>query len=105
MENYGTPPERVTLLYREVGHTHVFTTSEWVGFHIGSSKLRVAFEKAIEALGEYATELYGCSATYVPEIPFEEFERHLHDPGIAPDELLTRSLVIATRKKTPELHY
>ena len=95
------PPEHVTLIYRAVGPTHVFTSSEWSGFHIGSHDLRDAFNQAIEALGEYVTELYGCEATYVPEMTFETFEKHLHRRGKTAQQSLADNFVTA---KLAEMH-
>jgi hypothetical protein len=67
------PPSEVNLIYRNVGRTHVFTAMELPGFHIGSSKLDYAFNKAAEALNEHVSKLYKCDATYQLEYDFESF--------------------------------
>lgn len=67
------PPSEVNLIYRNVGRTHVFTAMELPGFHIGSSQLEHAFNKATEALNEHVSKLYRCEATYQLEFKYEAF--------------------------------
>lgn len=67
------PPSEVNLIYRNVGKTHVFTAMELPGFHIGSSRLEHAFNKATEALNEHVSKLYKCEATYQLEFDYDAF--------------------------------
>ena len=67
------PPSEVNLIYRNVGRTHVFTAMELPGFHIGSSLLEHAFNKAAEALNEHVSKLYRCEATYQLEFKYDAF--------------------------------
>ncbi len=96
----GPPPE-VTLLYREVGKTHVFTADhdKLRGFHIGSSDLSRAFHQAAIALGEHVSRVFGCSANYTLEISFTEFQERLgkdHDV----QHILAGGLLIAKRDES-----
>lgn len=93
-----TPPTSVTLIYRAIGKTHVFTAQEFKGFHIGSSSLRKAYEQAIKALGEHVSLIYGQSVEYETRQTYEAFQRKLSgiDDG---DSDLFRSVVIATRSQ------
>lgn len=71
---HAMPPAEVTLVYREVGKTHVFTAPDFRGFHIGSSVLKTAYEQAVIALGEHISRVYNCPASYRIERSFKEFE-------------------------------
>ena len=77
-----SPPSEITLVYRVVGKTHVFTALDMTGFHIGSSSLRCAFEQASVALGEHVTAVSGMQAQYSFEPSFEAFEAHLKGKGL-----------------------
>lgn len=76
-----TPPPEVTLVYRNLGMTHVFTAEEFRGFHVGGPTLRVALDNAIRALGKHITVLYGLNkqAEYDLEGTPEDFEDSLQD--------------------------
>jgi hypothetical protein len=98
------PPEQVTLVYREVGKTHVFTARELRGFHIGSCDRKFAFEHAFTALSEHVSRLYNCHAEYKPLSSFQQFENHLkvsatngRDALSKSVELLQGSFVIAQK--------
>lgn len=86
-----TPPAEVTLVYRTVGKTYVFTSEDLPGYHIGSATLERAFELAVQGLGYHVSKIYGCHAQYSTQ-PFAEFEAHLKGEG------LFKSCVFATRK-------
>ena len=79
-ERNTVPPEQVTLVYREVGKTHVFTARELRGFHIGSADRKFAFEHAFAALSEHVSRLYDCKAQYQSILSYQEFEKHLKAP-------------------------
>jgi hypothetical protein len=74
---HASPPSQVTLVYREVGKTHVFTAIECRGLHVGSKDLKDAFENAIDALGQHVSLLYKSNVEYEAEITFEEFLDHM----------------------------
>lgn len=84
------PPREITLVYREVGKTHVFSTQEFRGFHVGSSSLKFAFEKAIVALGLHVSEEFSCPVEYVMESTFSEFEDHLSGKGVTPGFIVAK---------------
>lgn len=90
----ATPPSEVTLVYRELGKTHVFTAQELKGLHIGSSSLQTAFEQAIIALGEHVSRVFGCDAEYEAELSYDDFQRHLRADSASP---LSGNFVIAKR--------
>ena len=79
MGRRAAPPQEITLVYRPVGKSHVFTSpsSEMAGFHISHPSLKFAFNLAGYALGKHISELYQCSAVYEIEGSFEEFQGHL----------------------------
>lgn len=77
MPRDSSPPEQVTLVYRRVGDTHVFTAPELPGLHVGSSSQAKAFEQSIKALGEHVSQLHGCTATYTVEMSFAMFKQCL----------------------------
>jgi hypothetical protein len=81
----GSPPHEITLVYRPVGQSHVFTATgpKMKGFHISSPDLRVAFDLAPVALGKHVALIYGVPARYEIEHPFADFEAHLREsiPG------------------------
>lgn len=84
--------EQVTLTYRKVGETHVFTARELPGLHIGSSSLYKAFEQSIKALGEHVTRLSGKEACYEAEMTFADFKKYL-----AGENAVMGSFVIAKK--------
>jgi hypothetical protein len=75
----STPPQEVTLVYRPVGPTHVFTANgpEMSGFHISHPDRKVAFELAGDALGKHVKLIYGVDAEYEFDRSFADFESHL----------------------------
>ena len=86
------PPEQVTLVYREVGKTHVFTARELRGFHVGSCDRKFAFEHAFSALSEHVSRLYDCRAEYTSLLSYEQFENHLKAPAGNGRDMLTKSM-------------
>lgn len=78
------PPKEVTLVYRNLGMTHVFIAEEFRGFHVGGSTLRDALDTAIHALGKHVTVLYGLpnAVEYALEGTLDEFEDRLQDAGV-----------------------
>lgn len=71
-------PEEVTLIYRKVGATHVFTAEGFPGFHIGSSRLATAYKEALGALGEHVALVRGCDPVVYDAIPLEQLRRELN---------------------------
>src|SRR5262245_15917673 len=53
------PPDEITLVYRNLGMTHVFIAQEFRGFHVGGPTLREALDTAIHSLGKHVSLLYG----------------------------------------------
>ncbi|MFA6265614.1 MAG: hypothetical protein WC670_07870 [Pseudolabrys sp.] len=80
-EKAAVPPSEVTLLYRNLGMTHVFIAEEFRGFHVGGTTLRGALNTAIHALGTHVTLLFKLDApvSYRLEGTPAEFEDRLHD--------------------------
>lgn len=76
-----SPPKEVTLVYRNLGITHVFIAEEFRGFHVGGATLRTAIDNAIHALGKHVTAVYGLEkpAQYTLQGTFDEFESQLQD--------------------------
>jgi hypothetical protein len=96
IEPQGAAPQRVTLIYREVGNTHVFTSPELRGFHIGMCDLNAAFDSAVLALGEHVSLLFNCKAKYHVDGGFVNFESHLKGGDVfAPMIIATRSEMYA----------
>jgi hypothetical protein len=77
------PPDEITLVYRPVGLSHVFTAAgpEMSGFHISSPSLEVAFGLAAPGLGRHVSSLYGVEAKYEIPCSFDEFLSHLKGEG------------------------
>jgi hypothetical protein len=88
-----TPPAEVTLVYREVGKTHVFTAPDLRGFHIGSSVLKNAYEQAVIALGQHVSRVFECSVAYRMARSFKEFENLLKK-----DDEFSGNFVLAKRE-------
>jgi hypothetical protein len=79
MGSHATPPEEITLVYRPVGPSHVFTANgpQMSGFHISHPFRKVAFELAVEAIGKHVALIYGVDAEYVFDRSYDDFESHL----------------------------
>jgi|ERR1700682_1140903 len=80
MPSRATPPEEITLVYRPVGPSHVFTANGpgMSGFHISHPYRKVAFDLAVDALGKHVALLYGVDAPqYEFDRSYEDFEAHL----------------------------
>jgi len=80
-ETISLPPQEVTLVYRNLGMTHVFFAEEFHGLHVGGQTLREALDNAIYALGKHITLLYGLStpAQYALQGTADDFESQLRD--------------------------
>lgn len=76
-----SPPIEVTLLYRNLGMTHVFIAENFRGFHVGGPSLRDALDTAIHALGMHVSTLYDLPkpVEYRLEGTLDEFEDRLQD--------------------------
>lgn len=82
--SYGaSPPDEITLVYRPVGLSHVFTATgpEMSGFHISHPSLQVAFGLAALGLGRHVTSLYGIEANYEIQCSYDDFLSHLKGEG------------------------
>ena len=88
------PPERIPLVYRMVGETHVFTADGFVGFYVGSSNLSNAFNQLAPALSDHVSTALGCQLSYSMESPFADFESHLKSAAT------TGNFVMAHRANT-----
>jgi hypothetical protein len=73
------PPEEITLVYRPVGPSHVFTALGYrmSGFHISHYDLKTAYEWAEASLGPHVKLIYGIEADYEIPMGFETFKRHI----------------------------
>ena len=78
----SAPPDHVTLVYREVGKTHVFTAQGLKGFHVGSCTLDAAFKLALTALGEHVSLLCGREVKYEAATALRDFKQHLKGDDI-----------------------
>lgn len=71
-------PNEVTLVYREVGNSHVFTAAGIVGLvHVGSCDRKKAFDNAFVALSTHVSMLTGKKVSYVPDRTYEDFAEHV----------------------------
>src|SRR5579862_3754017 len=101
--NNRVPPAKVTLAYRVIGEakTHVFTSEDVPGLHIGSHSLEKAFNEAIAALGEIVSHMCGCHVVYQPAISFRDFVARLEKRDLPANELLSSKFVVVTRAEQP----
>lgn len=99
------PPDEITLVYRPVGPSHVFTASgpEMCGFHISSPKLKVAFDLARASLGRHVALIYGGAAEYEFEHSFEAFEADLNGESLCGNIVKAR-ITHREVEKVPEFH-
>ncbi len=97
------PPAQVTLAYRVIGEarTHVFTSDEVPGLHIGSQSLEKAFHEAIAALGEIVSHMYGCHVIYQPAVNFRQFVERLEKRDVPASESLSSKFVVVNRAEEP----
>ena len=95
-------PSQVTLAYRVVGEaqTHVFTSEQAPGLHIGSSCPEQAFEDAIAALGEIVSHECGYQVVYQPVMTFEEFWSKVRTPLPAGESLLSKFVIVNKKAET-----
>ncbi len=63
----GMAPRSVKIIYRKVGSTHVFTSPEFPGLHIGASCKRRAYRALGCALSGHASFVLGRNVKY--ELP------------------------------------
>lgn len=75
------PPTEITLLYRNLGMTHVFIAEEFRGFHVGGATLQDALDTALHALGKHVGRLYELSTPveYHLQGTLHDFEDQLRD--------------------------
>lgn len=77
VEHVGVPTS-VSLVYRMVGATHVFSSKGINGLvHVGSDNREDAFRGVMTALNKHVTHAYGCEATYSCAMTYEQFSDHL----------------------------
>lgn len=92
MPRGSSPPEEITLVYRPVGPSCVFTANgpEMSGFHISHPHRKVAFDLAVKALGKHVALIYGVDAHYEFELSYEDFEAQLKSHEITANEFKAR---------------
>jgi hypothetical protein len=92
-----SPPTEVTLLYRNLGMTHVFIAENFRGFHVGGTTLRDALDTAIHALGMHVSSLYSLPkpVEYRLDGTLDEFEDRLQDAD-APLNFTVTARITAT---------
>ncbi len=89
------PPETVQVLYKRAGQTHVFTSPDLNGLHIGNSDLEAAFKLIVDAISALVEADTGATTAYKFDMSFEEFEtsiRPSQDGGVVDFNLLAPSL-------------
>jgi hypothetical protein len=74
------PPSEITLVYREVAPSHVFTAlgPRMRGFHISHPDRKTAFKLAEAALGAHVKLAFGVDAAYHISTKYEDFESHIN---------------------------
>ena len=79
MARREAPPDEITLVYRPVGPSHVFTAlgAHMSGFHISHPDLKVAYGLAEASLGPHVKLIYGVAVEYEIPMGFEAFSRHI----------------------------
>jgi hypothetical protein len=105
MRKLADVPEEITLVYREIGHTHAFTALDFPGFHVGSGCLKTVYRIAMRALSEHVSSIYRCDAHYEYEIPYEQFADHIHGRDVLANFVIAKSVLGDTERvrKTPRL--
>lgn len=72
-------PQIVTVVYKYVDGTHFFVSGDEMttGLCITHADLSIAYRKVAPAIGALIEDRRGESVFFVPELPFETFERWL----------------------------
>lgn len=78
---HTVPPEAVRVLYNKAGVSHVFTSPDLPGLHIGHPDLRAAFDVIARAVGGLVAADYGVEAEYTCDLSFDEFRRLIEPKG------------------------
>jgi hypothetical protein len=101
--NTRVPPAKVTLAYRVIGEakTHVFTSEDVPGLHIGSHSLEKAFNEAVAAVGELISHMCGCHVVYQPAVSFRDFVARLEKHDLSAGERLSSKFVVVNRAEQP----
>lgn len=80
MEQNGSAPENVGILYRKAGETHVLASDGCRGLvHAGSSDPRQCHELFIDALQAHVLKTYGAEALYEHETDADAFLATISD--------------------------
>jgi len=79
--------------------THVFTSEQVPGLHIGSECPELAFNDAIAALGELVSHKCGYEVVYKPVMTFQEFWDKLAKRDLSAAESLLSKYVVAKKEE------
>ena len=101
MDRLTEVPNEITLVYREVGGTHVFTAPNFKGLHIGSSDLKNAYSLVPVALSEHVSSVCSQESEYVLSMPFEQFESHLTSGSIMDSIVIARKSLASRSEIRP----
>lgn len=71
-------PQAVRIWHKQVGASHIFTSPDLPGLHIGDPELRRAFDMISPAVSLLVEAIYGVEEEYVPDTSFENLEETLH---------------------------
>lgn len=73
-----TPPEIIRVYHRQVGTSHVFTSHDLLGLHVGHPDLRAAYDMIAPATSMLVSAEWEREVEYQPEASFEELETKLN---------------------------
>jgi hypothetical protein len=87
MGKLAEAPSAVGIYHRVVGDSHIFTSPDLPGMHVGHPDARAAFAMIAPAVGLLVGATYGVNAEYEPDIKCEDFMMSLnHDLSDEVDE-------------------
>lgn len=81
------------IWHKQVGGTHILTSPDLPGLHIGDPRLDRAFDMISPAVSVLVEAIYGIEAEYEPDVSFENLQETLDAGG---KEASQQNLMIAT---------
>jgi hypothetical protein len=101
MSGFGGPPDKVRIAYKRTYKSHVFTSPDLKGLHVGGPDLLKAYKGIAPSVSALVEAMFGGHAEYDVDMPYEKFKQeiaHLESGGIIDAERLFDPILNAERR-------
>jgi hypothetical protein len=103
MSHLGTLPDKVQIAYKRTYRSHVFTSPDLKGLHVGGPDLLKAYQGIAPSVSALVEAMLGVNAEYEVDMTYEKFQQaiaNLESGGIVDAERLFDPILNAERRSS-----